>query len=338
MFTSKEDRLAKAIANAEFDLAKKMISNRIGVNGRDRKSRGASSLMLAVQKGHYPLVVHLLRRKADVRATDDRGRNVFHYLSSANKTDLGLIVGELLDAGANINHVCEDWGRTPLAHYVINDTNVEIVRLLIKKGAQVDAAVKYYPSLVWLAADYGAARMIKILAGHGVPLDAQNREGRTALHAAAHQGYAECVKILLECGADATVVNNKLNTAADEATLKEHLGIAQYIRQHCGNVAPAAPEGENPWRKLAPDEIAHVAERPAIGYRLTMVFNFTHRTCTVMARNTRDGQESVNVRGLTELGEPELLRAAAEELRRQGGHVPDIAGPAATKLLSGKGR
>lgn len=316
MFASSENKVAKAIARNKFSEAKAMLLRGAGANGRCSFRRKATSLMLAVEKNHYGLVQILLEKGADVSLRDEGSANVAHYLAPG--PNARMVLDAVMAAGTDMTHSC-GW-HTPLSRLAKHDGNLALAADLIARGVPLDTPLKYHASLVHVAADYNSPKTLRLFAKKGVPLDAQGNEGKTALHLAAANGRAEVVKALLDCGADASITDNKFNTAADLALKENHPGIAHYIQKFIKPAAPAplADDGY-PWRLLAHDEIAHVSDKPAAGYRLTEIFNFTRATCTVIARNLESGQESMDIRDFATFSNIDIIRQAAQELTALGG-------------------
>lgn len=132
---------------------------------------GANSLLRAVQGGHTEKVLALI----------ELGENV-------NK-DPGPLRYTLCD-GAGLALGC-----------AANKGHADIVRALLKAGAEVDA-------------NNGAAG-----------------DRNTALHIAAYAGHAEVVKALIEGGADATIKDYHGNTPLDLAAARHHADIVRLLKR-----------------------------------------------------------------------------------------------------------
>ncbi|KAM3548408.1 hypothetical protein ARSEF4850_009431, partial [Beauveria asiatica] len=79
-----------------------------------------------------------------------------------------------------------------------------VVRLLLEKGAEIEAKAKYSygrTALGW-AARHGHAAVVQLLLEKGADYEAKDGFGQTALGWAAHQGHEAVVRLLLEKGAE----------------------------------------------------------------------------------------------------------------------------------------
>jgi Ankyrin repeats (3 copies) len=90
---------------------------------------------------------------------------------------------KLLSAGANPNRRAgvNDW--TPLMH-AIHKGQLESVRVLLKHGADVNAAMDNGSTALIEAAGYGYADSVRLLLDAGAKPDVRDRDGYTALNAA----------------------------------------------------------------------------------------------------------------------------------------------------------
>lgn len=109
----------------------------------------------------------------------------------------------LVDHGANVE---EKWGaanRTPL-HLACELGHVGVVRVLLKKGAQVSSRTLFGLTPLHVACERGLAEVVRVLLQHGASLGG-GRISRveTPLHIACWQGNTDVVKLLLQSGADA---------------------------------------------------------------------------------------------------------------------------------------
>jgi ankyrin repeat protein len=115
-----------------------------------------------------------------------------------------------LDAGADVNAPDGD-GITPLMHAVRGDRpkiakpgpseHPEVVELLIKRGAAVNARTDSgFVALFW-AARYGHAGVAKVLIAQGAEVNVHDKGGMTALKWATTNQQAKVVKLLKDAGA-----------------------------------------------------------------------------------------------------------------------------------------
>jgi ankyrin repeat protein len=125
-------------------------------------------------------------------------------------------VTDLIAAGADVNANTgsgEAW--TPLvnAAYV---GNVDIVRLLIDKGADVNGVCGDYSPLFRAACD-NKLDVAKLLVEKGANVNFKNSKGETPLFTASSYGFAGVVQFLISSGADVNIAANNGSTALSEA-------------------------------------------------------------------------------------------------------------------------
>jgi ankyrin repeat protein len=107
----------------------------------------------------------------------------------------------LLDGVSNID-ASEPDGTTAL-HYAVLNNELDLVRSLLKKNADIHARTRYGITPIYLAAQNGSAEVMKALLQAGANANEQYREGETVLHTAARTGNYDTVELLLKAGAQA---------------------------------------------------------------------------------------------------------------------------------------
>jgi ankyrin repeat protein len=102
-----------------------------------RNNMGSTPLINAAWGGHYDLAIMLIGKDADVNAKvgNADNRSVLHSASSSGNVDL---VELLLQKGAVVNARTSTDKRTPL-HWAIRKGHLETARLLVKYGADTTA-------------------------------------------------------------------------------------------------------------------------------------------------------------------------------------------------------
>jgi uncharacterized protein len=112
-----------------------------------------------------------------------------------------------------------------------DDASPELVRLLLKHGAKVNAADEEGNTPLILAARGADAEVLQVLIDNGALINAQNKEGQTALMNAANEDDLETVKILILAGADVNLKNKQGETAWDLTTDDE---VEKLLEMHGG--------------------------------------------------------------------------------------------------------
>uniref|UniRef100_A0A0G4HPD8 Protein kinase domain-containing protein n=1 Tax=Chromera velia CCMP2878 TaxID=1169474 RepID=A0A0G4HPD8_9ALVE len=117
---------------------------------------------------------------------------------------------KLLDAGADPNARDKD-GKCYTALHIAakrNEPSSEIIKMLVKAGALVEAKARNGNTALHLATWMGHPRTVEALLEAGADVRAIGKGGGTALHVAALQGHPLTVEALLEAGADLNVIDD----------------------------------------------------------------------------------------------------------------------------------
>ena len=123
------------------------------------------------------------------------------------------IIQLLLSKGASVNFQ-DNTGGTALV-YAVNDRSLEAVKLLLEKNARVDIGTDRFgtPPLHFAVSDcllFPASREIaKLLLERGAPVELQDSQKQTALIIACSIGNLELLKLLLQKGAKIDYLDNE---------------------------------------------------------------------------------------------------------------------------------
>jgi ankyrin repeat protein len=112
--------------------------------------------------------------------------------------------------------------------------HIELVKVLLKNGADVNAANLNGESALMRAAENDRAAAVKILLAHHANGNAGDIINCTPLMRAAYRGYVDVVKELLAHGADANARNAFGNTAATLAARNGHGKVESMLRKADG--------------------------------------------------------------------------------------------------------
>ncbi|BAY73557.1 ankyrin repeat domain-containing protein [Trichormus variabilis] len=162
----------------------------------------------AVAIGDLNTVVQTIKNGVDVNAISSEGTIPLHTASFWGYLP---IVRVLLEAGANLESRTEDDGKTPLM-----------------SSAEGSALLATYPSSI---DRMNQIEVIRLLINAGADVNAKSNEGWTALIAAANSGCVEAVKLLLQAGADAKAKDCWGDTALSRALAAGYVDIVQLLQQ-----------------------------------------------------------------------------------------------------------
>ncbi|KAF8326443.1 ectomycorrhiza-induced ankyrin-domain/NACHT-domain-containing protein [Amanita rubescens] len=126
------------------------------------------------------------------------------------------IVRLLLDKGANVNAQGVKHGNALQAASM--GGNAEIVRLLLDKGANVNAQGGHYGNALQAASLRGNAEIARLLLDKGANVNAQGGGYSNALQAASLRGNAEIARLLLDKGANVNAQGGEYGNALQAAS------------------------------------------------------------------------------------------------------------------------
>ena len=124
-----------------------------------------------------------------------------------------------------------DDGFTALHLAAFFSGDVDCARLLVDAGTDVNALADNDTGLrpINSAAAAGSNGIVKLLLGRGADVDATQNGGYTPLHSAAANGNAELVSVLLESGADRSRTTDDGSTAQALAKERGHPETARLL-------------------------------------------------------------------------------------------------------------
>ena len=135
----------------------------------------------------------------------------------------------MIENGALID-VVDKYGQTAL-HFAAKKGYINIVKLLVDKGAIIDAKDSQYSvTPLHVAATVGHVEIVEYFLANGATIDIKNKNNQTPLHFAVREGHLEIVKRLIENGAAINEKESKYGyTALYIAAKNGHLKIAKFL-------------------------------------------------------------------------------------------------------------
>jgi ankyrin len=179
--TKKVAPLHLAASSGAEALVQELLRRKVPVDPLDRN--GKTPLILAIQSGHGACTRHLVAAGANVAFEMKDGYTTLHYASDPSLVEYILSLHPEL-----VSKRTKEEGHTPL-HRVMYQSHEhlgEVIRLLIRYGADVNAPDNYQYVALHLAAKNGQDQIVKILLELGARTDLRNANGRTP---AEHASY-----------------------------------------------------------------------------------------------------------------------------------------------------
>ena len=176
------------------------------------KNGGAFPLHYAAQKGYMDYVQHLLQLELDVDMQNANGATALMLASIMGHFS---IVQVLLDKGADVRKRDRKFDAVLIYAVTAYADNIDLVRLLLDRGAVVDENSKDGCTALISAASKGHVGVAKLLLESGAEINMQDGDGSTALIYAAQEGYVAMVELLLQRGANVDIVDGFGKVAKD---------------------------------------------------------------------------------------------------------------------------
>lgn len=177
----------------------------------ERSNKGKRALMFAASEGHRDVAQWLIDQGADVNVADSYGTTALIVAATAGHHE---VVKLLLEHGANIQ-VRDDSGGAPLVNSVYFG-HTETVRLLLDALSKSDAShleKRDSEELLMLASGLGHVEIVRLMVKSGIDVNGRGLKQRTPLMAAAAFDRVEVAKALLANGADPQARDEDGNTA-----------------------------------------------------------------------------------------------------------------------------
>jgi len=163
----------------------------------------------------------LLQNGADLNAVNNEGETPLHVCARRHGAGAGCVAA-LVDAGAKLDQQ-DIYGWTPL-FAAAEDGDLDIMKVLLKKGAKVDERDKECNTALLFAADSTTDKLnvTKLLIKSGAKVNVANNNRDTPLTLAKKNGYDEMKKLLIDAGA---VDYGNTRPPSDCATMPNDRGL-----------------------------------------------------------------------------------------------------------------
>ncbi|KAF4745237.1 hypothetical protein FOZ63_003491, partial [Perkinsus olseni] len=201
--------LIAAIETEEDEIIAVMLdSKKVDVNARD-KEMGLPPIVHAVRHGGGALL-SLMKKGADLKATDDGGDNVAHWACRLNEPSVVTMLGK---ADPSIFAAVDGEGNTPL-HVALIEGQQEAAFAVLSAESGLLEALDFNrkndlgDTPLLLAAKGRMANVVQSLVETGkVDVNMPDDDGNTALHIAVKNDMSAVEGLLVEAGADRSIQN-----------------------------------------------------------------------------------------------------------------------------------
>ncbi|XP_043101014.1 death-associated protein kinase 1 [Puntigrus tetrazona] len=167
---------------------------------------------------------------------------IIHAINDDNVPGLKHLLGSLTSYDINQPN---KHGTPPLL-IAAGCGNVQIIDVLMKKGAEIQAFDKTGASAIYYAARHGHVGTLRFLHEKKCPLDIQDKSGETALHVAARYGNVDVVQYLCSIHANPDLVDREQETPLHCAAWHGYSAVARALCEAGCDVNARNREGESP--------------------------------------------------------------------------------------------
>jgi len=190
-------------------------------------------LVASAYAGELEVVEFLLDRGADVNLTGEKYGTALGAAAASNYCNDQMATA--LDVAANLT---ED--ECAAARDAIDGSWLNIVKLLLDRGADVNLTGGEYGTALGAAAFAGKVDIVKLLLARGADVNHTGWKYGPAVGAAAHGRQLETAKLLLDQGANFNLSNSEGAKPRDLAEQHGYQEIMDFLDSRCVDTKPNA--------------------------------------------------------------------------------------------------
>ena len=218
--------------------------------------QGKTALHKSAIKGNLDIIEFLIQNGARIDVKEEKSGRT--ALHMATKPEVAKL---LIEKGAQIE-AKDTRGRTPLLICAM-ESHAEVAQVLVQHGAQVNSKTGGGNTPLTFATSYGHIDMVKLLVQNGAQVDIKGQHGNTPLHGIMQsrgigpKRHFEIVKYLIEHGAPIDTKNNNSETPFNKANRNGHIEIAKYLLEK-----KKESKGKNPEEHLSSKALCIICLTP----------------------------------------------------------------------------
>jgi hypothetical protein len=122
--------------------------------------------------------------------------------------------------------------------YAVQHGHCAMAKLLLDKGADVNAQGGFYGNALQAASSGGYEEVVRLLLDKGADVNAEGGHFGNALHSASYRGHEAVVRLLLERRADVNVQGGRWGNALQAASSEGHEAVVRLLLDKGADVNP----------------------------------------------------------------------------------------------------
>ena len=171
--------LIAAAKHGDVAMTNKLLNEGAKVDEPNEGKWSATPLYWSLSECKFETAELLLKKGAHVNSTDSYGYSPLHVAASCKKVELSCIE-QLLQKGADVNYKSKSNGFTSL-HYASSSGSVDVVKLLLDKGADINALDNKGTTSLMLAVKNNSLPIAELLLERGADVNLRDKHKKNAM-------------------------------------------------------------------------------------------------------------------------------------------------------------
>ncbi|KAJ5066264.1 ankyrin repeat-containing protein [Anaeramoeba ignava] len=164
-----------------FEVIQLLIKSGANINYKTLKSRKTALLTAIRESKSSEVIDFLIKSGADLDAKDSKNRTLLFYIMRHLSPETGSLISYILEKGARINDK-DNLLQTPIFYAFINKQPIDIIKLLIEKGADTNIYNFYGENLMDICAKYNPnIELFQLLIDKGVEINEKDKHFKNSL-------------------------------------------------------------------------------------------------------------------------------------------------------------
>jgi ankyrin repeat protein len=232
------------VTRGDWQMAELLIAKGADLNVAN--ANGQTPLHLSVRQGRKDIVELLIKKGADVNAKNKWNRTPYDIAVDQGRKEIaGILLNEIAKSAISaVNNAFQQ---------AVRAGDTDLVKSLISKGADVNARGRGDYTALHNARE--SIEIMRLLLANGADIEARQEHGATPLACVAYSGHIEAARLLIEHGADIEAkLSDGETTPLLRAVSQQHVETTKLLLDKGANIHAT-------WRGLSAIHIAMDGDR-----------------------------------------------------------------------------